>query len=1287
MAAKEWKESFATYLKRNYKEGEKVVFDTTSEEILEKLKSDEENKKGQYNPKDELIDKPRFRLREEMANDPNHLEFKVWLQKQVEDSSLGKKSYRILWREKGHGPEDERDQAIDALYRLGDDYLSNLLESNLFNIDTSFAKGKNLRQLFLMDLIYIWDKIEKEQEKIDPKNMPWKDEKKFNPVDYVEDIKLLTFTTRDKSLMTWIYTDIIKVLIRECKIKNEGGKNEFEIPGNQFLKNLSDELEKTINRYRLEVISIYDKNKDKIHLDDHDKKQIDSLKSKGFAPLKNNTKTADSKNTNTSCVKLAYNILNELLDKNNDVLNIRKMSPEDYANHLGKADGSGATKNNAKSSYPHLLTFSDNFVDKIYDKKNAASEDLPAIFRWFCHERNRYMYCPPLLHEFSKSEIIKGGFLSKEIQDLITNNEIYEEFKTPKADPSEAIINAINILQNTQWEINLHLLETICDITLVEENGDTSLLKEKILDKKGYITDIRIKQDFKDAFLHLENTHPSNFERLTSLSYCKRIIEHNANVFWHTWISDFRGRIYTKSNQLSPQGSDIDKSLIRFKEWKKLGDDGLKWLYVFIHNLFNGVENKNWIGGTPVKRESFEAREAWVKKNVEQLRKIAQKPHLPSNKKILGLDKISKSKSESFQRLSSILELDRIWEEKEKNDIDFSEITTGLPIWLDASCNGFQHISTLVRNKELATLVNILPSKDDEIQDLYSDISDDAKSYYRNNKNNNLKKLFTNHFSKEEMELIEKEDYFFQRSLSKQPVVTTGYGSKDIVRALSGRSGGKGKPGHKIIDREWSNKDWSRKEDLPQEIKEGYANWKNKEKINYRYYQFADLSKQFYINKDKKTKKRNKNIKKRNKKYIKFWIDLLKDEKIVQIWAKDSHLYEKIVDSNKNTIGHKFDCWSEDIKTKEEFCKSQDKTKEELKELKKIKEELKNLYTLNSLTTRHLASIYKKSINKVTNSVFKEVIKCLKKAVLYDDEAEKSLPILTKTIKPAKWGKDYKEYREIMKHENIIKWELEDGFVVRNYYIDTFGNDTSGSGGPTKRNSSYSSIDPIWYTTVKRNEENNFSPEKSIKRIKSKIDNIPKLAFVFKEKSIKPIKSKIDNIPKKLAVFNLHFSKGNYWEELLSFLDKESKKDHKPEDLQSIREIERVLLRFNYSIPRYKESEDERLTQKKLNRILSSITPNFIHSLDAYHMRSIINEMDDKIENLSFLSVHDAFGTHACDMQKLIDTARDTFYNMHKDRDINWWLKQMRGKNAPQMEIDLSDWDSEKILNSKYMIY
>ena len=86
-------------------------------------------------------------------------------------------------------------------------------------------------------------------------------------------------------------------------------------------------------------------------------------------------------------------------------------------------------------------------------------------------------------------------------------------------------------------------------------------------------------------------------------------------------------------------------------------------------------------------------------------------------------------------------------------------------------------------------------------------------------------------------------------------------------------------------------------------------------------------------------------------------------------------------------------------------------------------------------------------------------------------------------------------------------------------------------------------------------------------------------------------------------------------------------------------------------------------------------------------MRSIINEMDDKIENLSFLSIHDAFGTHACDMQKLIDTARDTFYNMHKDRDINWWLKQMRGKNAPQMEIDLSDWDSEKILNSKYMIY
>jgi len=443
MAAKEWKESFATYLKRNYKEGEKVVFDTTSKEILDKLKSDEENKKGQYNPKDELIDKPRFRLREEMANDPNHLEFKVWLQIQVEDSSLGKKSDRILWREEGHGPEDEREQAIDALYRLGDDYLSKLLELKLFNVDTEFSKGKNLRQLFLIDLIYKWDKIEKYRKALphdrryafDSQNIPWKDKKKVNIVDYVKDIKRLNILT-GKSLMAWIYTDIIKVLIRDCKIKNEGEKNEFEIPGFQFLKNLSDELEKTINRYKSEVISIYYKNKDKIHLDDHDKKQIDILKSKGFTPLKNNRKTTDSKNTNISCLKLASNILNELLVKENDwltlhqflskcgifsskaevkkaiedgditvngslvedisfefntnkktvmyknkelhlptdmakaigprsktgsfrskrssVLNIKKMSALDYENNFSKADGSGATKNNAKSSYPHL---------------------------------------------------------------------------------------------------------------------------------------------------------------------------------------------------------------------------------------------------------------------------------------------------------------------------------------------------------------------------------------------------------------------------------------------------------------------------------------------------------------------------------------------------------------------------------------------------------------------------------------------------------------------------------------------------------------------------------------------------------------------------------------------------------------------------------------------------------------------------------------------------------------------------------------------------------------------
>jgi DNA-directed RNA polymerase len=86
--------------------------------------------------------------------------------------------------------------------------------------------------------------------------------------------------------------------------------------------------------------------------------------------------------------------------------------------------------------------------------------------------------------------------------------------------------------------------------------------------------------------------------------------------------------------------------------------------------------------------------------------------------------------------------------------------------------------------------------------------------------------------------------------------------------------------------------------------------------------------------------------------------------------------------------------------------------------------------------------------------------------------------------------------------------------------------------------------------------------------------------------------------------------------------------------------------------------------------------PNFIQSLDAYHMRKTINQCKDEIEDLSFWAVHDAFGTHACDVGTMVEIVRSNFYNIHSS------LK-FRGWHEPRSEgLELKDIrDSEYLIN------
>ena len=189
-----------------------------------------------------------------------------------------------------------------------------------------------------------------------------------------------------------------------------------------------------------------------------------------------------------------------------------------------------------------------------------------------------------------------------------------------------------------------------------------------------------------------------------------------------------------------------------------------------------------------------------------------------------------------------------------------------------------------------------------------------------------------------------------------------------------------------------------------------------------------------------------------------------------------------------------------------------------------------------------------------------------------------------------------------------------------------------------------------------------------------------------------------------------------YKSEAKAFLEKYTP----PTGNEDIEEIRKILSHFEISLLRYHEDESERIDydkddfeklvdefsenhsrkpdenemkvlRAKCHNLAKALPPNFIHSIDAFHMRKSINLLEDRVKSsnhpqLSFWSVHDAFGTHACDVAEMRKVVRETFHEIHKEIDFNEVFKKdwIQPKNQPKKkdpELVLSE-----ILNAGYII-
>jgi DNA-dependent RNA polymerase-like protein len=289
------------------------------------------------------------------------------------------------------------------------------------------------------------------------------------------------------------------------------------------------------------------------------------------------------------------------------------------------------------------------------------------------------------------------------------------------------IIKTINYIQSVPFIINLNVLEHILNWIVVNKNLEDPLFFNKHEETNIFNEHKTNKNLFKvNEILRHNSLYRINLEVINSAILLRY------KTFYNPIFSDWRGRIYTNNTILSFQGNELNRSLLYFKNGNILDKKGLEALKIYTANVFglNKLSNNYKI--------------KWINNNIE---KIIE----------LNNDLINDAK-EKLLFIACAYELKGYY-----NDPD--NFISRLPVYLDATASGLQHLSVMTKDLNLAKYVNILKSNEDEIpNDIYIEMSKKVSEIINkicdSNPNSEIKKLLINN----------------NRDFVKWAIMTTSYG-------------------------------------------------------------------------------------------------------------------------------------------------------------------------------------------------------------------------------------------------------------------------------------------------------------------------------------------------------------------------------------------------------------------------------------------------------------------------------------------------------------------------------
>jgi DNA-directed RNA polymerase len=191
-------------------------------------------------------------------------------------------------------------------------------------------------------------------------------------------------------------------------------------------------------------------------------------------------------------------------------------------------------------------------------------------------------------------------------------------------------------------------------------------------------------------------------ESEASLKTARDLLEAGVDEFWLPRRLDFRGRVYAIPTTLSADEGDLCRALLRFTAARPLGDQsGIDAL--LIHYANTAGKDK----------ENFEERLKWAHAHLEDAKAVAADP-------LANVSIWHRADGEPWQHLAACFEVAQYVAHVEAGGDRF-EFLSALPVPIDATCSGIQHLSLMMRDSTGGSAVNLLPSQDR--QDVYGDVA------------------------------------------------------------------------------------------------------------------------------------------------------------------------------------------------------------------------------------------------------------------------------------------------------------------------------------------------------------------------------------------------------------------------------------------------------------------------------------------------------------------------------------------------------------------------------------